>query len=55
MKGKFVGLIMLFLVSILAVNIASALPTIYEIQIDGSSILPGESIEVERGEELILK
>ncbi len=55
MKGKFVGLIMLFLVSILAVNIASALPTIYEIQIDGSSILPGESIEVERGEELNLK
>ncbi len=55
MKGKLVGLIMLFLVSILAVNIVSALPWVDQLKIDGDEIGPGDSIEVERGQELDIK
>jgi uncharacterized membrane protein len=53
MKGKFVGLIMLFLVSMLAINLVSALPNIDEVKIDGE-VAPA-SLEVERGDEIDIK
>lgn len=56
MKGKFIGLIMLFLVSILAINIATALPAVDELKINGDIITTTEqAIEVERGEEIDIK
>ncbi len=57
MKGKFVGLIMLFLVSILALNVASALPNVDYVKIDGEEVSPsgGDIIEVQRGDELDIK
>ncbi len=57
MKGKLLGLIMLFLVSVLAINIVSALPTVTELKMDGDVISPfgGETIEMERGQEFDIK
>jgi len=57
MKGKLVGLIMLFLVSILAVSIVSALPAVDYVKIDGEEVSPfgGDTIEVERGQEIDIK
>ena len=55
MKGKFVGLIMLFLVSILALNIVSALPDVEYIKINGDEFISGDQLEVERGDELDIR
>ena len=51
------GLIMLFLVSILAINIATALPAVDYVKIDGEEVSPfgGDTIEVERGQEIDIK
>jgi len=48
---------MLFLVGVLAVNIASALPNVDYVKIDGEEVSPsgGDIIEMERGDELDIK
>lgn len=52
MKGKLLVL-MVFLVTVLALSI-NALPTVTQVEIDGNSVSPfgGETIEVERGQDL---
>jgi len=48
MKGKFVGLIMLFLVSILAVSIVNALPiTVKELKVNGDIVQEGDTIRTD--------
>ncbi len=50
MKGRFVGMIMFFLVSMLTLGLVSALPNVDEVKINGE-IAPA-SLQIERGEEI---
>jgi len=55
MKNTISVLLAIFLVSFLAVGMVSALPTVKQVKIDGDVFETGDSLEVERGNELDIR
>ena len=55
MKNTISVLLTIFLVSVLAVGMVSALPDVEYIKINGDEFIDGDQLEVERGEELDIR
>ena len=55
MKNTIGVLLAIFLVSVLAVGMVSALPTVEYIKINGDTFISGDQLEVERGDELDIR
>ncbi len=55
MKNTISVLLAVFLVSFLAIGMVSALPAVEKVKINGDVFEPGDSLEVERGDELDIR